>query len=164
MARDEEFEEGIKQHRDMQRLLKVDNIHFKAKPRYDKRQVRHKLSRPDFVQFFWRPADDPEKKKQHCGYVMVAFDSKANMRTAETELRGLKINGREITITRASRWAFEPQRQRTRSAALATTFALVAPTTGAPTGAAPTASSPASSALNTAGFHDAPGSHQRYRH
>ncbi|KFA65953.1 hypothetical protein S40285_09978 [Stachybotrys chlorohalonatus IBT 40285] len=129
MARDEEFEVRIKQHREMQRLLKFGNIHFKAKPGCFVRQVRHRLSRPDSVQFFWRPADNPEKKKQHCGYVMAAFDSKANMRIVKTELRGLKINGREITITSASRWAIG--------------FATVASTTGAPTGAAPIAPAPA---------------------
>jgi hypothetical protein len=101
----EQFESQVAHHREMGRLLLVNNIHHRALPAEFEEACRSRLSRPETATFFWREPEADKPWLRNRGWVFVGFDFRKNFRLAQDELEGWVFRDRPIGLKRASRVA-----------------------------------------------------------
>ncbi|KAI9148128.1 hypothetical protein HJFPF1_11951 [Paramyrothecium foliicola] len=100
----DEWEASIKQHRKWKRLLVARNINFRTPQREFEAFCRSKLSKPDSVEFLWRPKLEPWAK--HRGWAMLVFESRADRDVALADLGdGFVFKNKSVTIAVASQHA-----------------------------------------------------------
>ncbi|KAM5370287.1 hypothetical protein ACJZ2D_008583 [Fusarium nematophilum] len=102
-----EWEGQIEGFRKNRRLLVARNINFKETRASFEANVRARLTKPDSVIFLWPPPSSPQYSNptRHMGWVMLAFNQRSDVKTAEDDLTNYEFAGRQIRICRASKAA-----------------------------------------------------------
>ncbi|WYZ35848.1 hypothetical protein EsH8_X_000495 [Colletotrichum jinshuiense] len=141
-----EWEDHIKVFRKNRRLLVARGIDFTGTRAAFEAGIRAKLTKPNSVIFLWPPSADNSNPTRHSGWVMLGFNQRPDVKTAEDDLKNHEFRGRPVRIDRASRVAYNSSSSGTQETNATMTPTVGVPTTTAPpTTAAPTAPSTAPS-------------------
>lgn len=101
-----QWEDRIKDFRKNRRLLVARNIAFTATRAAVEADIRAKLTKPDSVIFLWPPSSPTySNPTRHQGWVMLGFNQRPDVKTAEVDLKNYELRGRRVRIDRASRVA-----------------------------------------------------------